>query len=384
MFPFSNSSRISAIFFCALVPMLSLPSEAHCGDGGGTSEALSNQDIAHAYDEMVSNLVLKLKGPVSSNDVSGRAIAKELYYLRPNGVSSWLFDHLNYTGSNLPLLIRGEFMTVEGTYLLYSVLFRTGFQFSKFYNCLSSNKSDLWYQHAMCMMLGHRSAGRYFEIVLEKQAETISNERSRRLFKRMVSDMNELLPKEERTGLGLRMGVPLWEMEPEFNHESRDRYHSMEQTLTARLRSQLAVCSTNLPDTISTMGHIRSLDAIPVLADNLTICPQTSTNAPGGFVFPAVEALISIGPAIGYCFDRLKATKPLSVEESLWLRISHELYPEGLEYELYCAAATNDTRASRLLQSLPWRRLTDEDCEPVELRQEMIEGKKQTEAKDDD
>ena len=109
------------------------------------------------------------------------------------------------------------------------------------------------------------------------------------------------------------------------------------------------------------MGFIRSLDAIPVLADNLTICPQASTNAPGGFVFPAAEALISIGPAIGDCFARLKATKPLSVEEALWLRISHELYPEGLEYELYCAAATNDVRAARLMQSLPWRRLSDEE-----------------------
>ena len=109
------------------------------------------------------------------------------------------------------------------------------------------------------------------------------------------------------------------------------------------------------------MGFIRSLDAIPVLADNLTICPQASTNAPGGFVFPAAEALIDIGPAIGDCFERLKATKPLSLEETLWLRISHELYPEGLEYELYCAAQTNDTRAARLMQSLPWRRLTEED-----------------------
>ena len=60
------------------------------------------------------------------------------------------------------------------------------------------------------------------------------------------------------------------------------------------------------------MGFIRSVDAIPVLADNLTICPQASTNASGGFVFPAAEALISIGPAIGDCFARLKATKPLS------------------------------------------------------------------------
>ena len=158
----------------------------------------------------------------------------------------------------------------------------------------------------------------------------------------------------------------------------------MQSALLSRFASEFVVSSTNISDTIATMGYIRSLDAIPVLADNLTICPQASTNAPNGFVFPAVEALISIGPAIGDCFERLKATTPLSVEEALWLRISHELYPEGLEYELYCAAATNDTRAARLLQSLPWRRLSDEDCEPVELRQEMIEGKKQTEMKGDD
>ena len=111
------------------------------------------------------------------------------------------------------------------------------------------------------------------------------------------------------------------------------------------------------------MGFIRSEKAIPILVDNLTICPQATTNAPGGFVFPAAEALISIGPAIGDCFARLKTTKPMSVEEALWLRISHELYPEGLEYELYCAAATNDVRAARLMQSLPWRRLSEEEME---------------------
>ena len=78
-------------------------------------------------------------------------------------------------------------------------------------------------------------------------------------------------------------------------------------------------------------------------------------------MFPSAEALISIGPAIGDCFARLKATKPLSVEEALWLRISHELYPEGLKYDLYCAAATNDLRTVRLMQSLPWRKLTEDD-----------------------
>ena len=161
-------------------------------------------------------------------------------------------------------------------------------------------------------------------------------------------------------------------------------YENMETILRGRFREEMSSSSSNLVDTISTMGFIRSEKAIPVLAANLTICPQASTNAPGGYIFPAVEALIAIGPAIGDCFERLKATKPLSVEETLWLRISHELYPEGLEYELYCAAATNDVRAARLLQLLPWRRLSDEDCAPPELHKEMSEGETRTEMQSDD
>ena len=140
-----------------------------------------------------------------------------------------------------------------------------------------------------------------------------------------------------------------------------DKYFSMQKALICQFQDEIAQADGNLLDTIATLGFIRSLDAIPVLADNLTVCPQASTNAPGGYVFPAAEALIAIGPAIGDCFERLKATKPLSVEETLWLRISHELYPEGLEYELYCAAQTNDLRAARLMQSLPWRRLSEDD-----------------------
>jgi len=322
---------------------------------------MSNHEIAQAYGAMVSNLVLRLKGPVSSNDLSGRALAKELYYLRPNGISGWLFEHLDFSGINWPISARGEYRTIEGTYLLYSVLLVTGFQFSEYSTCLAENQSNLWYDHAMCMMLGHRSAGRYFEVFLSRMPEKITSERDKKLFQRMVSRMDQLLPFEMRGDLSLRMGVPRGEMHPEFNRDSWDRYRSMEQTLIARMASQLASSSPELPDTIATMGFIRSLDAIPVLATNLTVCPQTSTNAPGGYVFPAAEALIAIGPAIGDCFERLKATKPLSVEETLWLRISHELYPEGLEYELYCAAQTNDLRAARLMQSLPWHRLTEED-----------------------
>ena len=108
------------------------------------------------------------------------------------------------------------------------------------------------------------------------------------------------------------------------------------------------------------MGFIRSLRAIPVLEENLTVCPRVSTNTPGGYVFPAAEALIEIGPAIGHCFNRLDKAAPLSLEESLWLRISHELYPEGLEYDLMRRAETNDTRAARLLDALPWRRLAED------------------------
>lgn len=116
---------------------------------------------------------------------------------------------------------------------------------------------------------------------------------------------------------------------------------------------------TALLPVIHAMGHIRSLNAVPLIAEHLTICPQASTNEPGGFVFPAAEALIEIGPAIGYCFGELERPMPLSLEESLWLRISHELYPEGLEYDLMRRAETNDTRAARLLEALPWRRLDE-------------------------
>ena len=143
----------------------------------------------------------------------------------------------------------------------------------------------------------------------------------------------------------------------QFDSEIIKEYDTMQATLITRFAEERATLSMSLPDTIATMGFIRSLDAVPVLSENLTICPQVSTNAPGGYVFPAAEALIEIGPAIGYCFGQLEKTKPLSVEESLWLRISHELYPEGLEYDLMRRAETNDTRAARLLGALPWRRL---------------------------
>lgn len=201
---------------------------------------------------------------------------------------------------------------------------------------------------AIFTMLGVRCAGNYFEKVAD--GKKASGEKFP-----VFCDKPARLPLPKRN----------WIVTRNLSSDVVSRYDKIQSILLMRLANELAIASTNLPETIATMGHIRSLDAIPVLADNLTICPQASTNAPGGFVFPAAEALIAIGPAIGDCFERLKATKQLSLEEALWLRISHELYPEGLEYELFCAAATNDTRAARLLQSLPWRRLSDDDFRPL-------------------
>lgn len=150
-------------------------------------------------------------------------------------------------------------------------------------------------------------------------------------------------------------------------------YDTMQKTLLLRFTEELASSSAEIADTIRTMGHIRSLKAIPLLTKNLTICPQVSTNAIGGYVFPAAEALIEIGPAIGYCFSQLEDAKPFSVEESLWLRISHELYPEGLEYDLMRLVETNDTRAARLLDSLTWRRL-DSNYEIIGIQEERNNG----------
>ena len=134
-------------------------------------------------------------------------------------------------------------------------------------------------------------------------------------------------------------------------------YDKWQDILIARFKSQLASGDAEIADTIYTMGFIRSDRAMPLLIDNLTACPQVSTNAPSGFVFPAAEALISIWPPLGICFEKLEAAAPMSLDESLWLRITHEIYPEALEYDLMKKAEADDARARRLLQSLPWRRL---------------------------
>ena len=137
-------------------------------------------------------------------------------------------------------------------------------------------------------------------------------------------------------------------------------YDKWQDILIARFKSQLASGDAEIADTIYTMGFIRSDRAMPLLIDNLTACPQVSTNAPSGFVFPAAEALVSIAPPLGICFEKMESTASMSLEESLWLRITHEDYPEALEYDLMKKAETGDARAKRLLQALPWRRLEKE------------------------
>ena len=146
-----------------------------------------------------------------------------------------------------------------------------------------------------------------------------------------------------------------------FDENVCARYDAMQTNLISRFARECAVASPNIVNTIATMGHIRSMKALPILVENLTICPQTLSHAAGAYIFPAVDAIIAIGPNIGYCFDKLEKAAPLSLEESLWLRISHELYPESLEYGLARRASTNDMSAARLMQSLPWRRLCEED-----------------------
>lgn len=146
-----------------------------------------------------------------------------------------------------------------------------------------------------------------------------------------------------------------------FDEHVCARYDAMQETLLAQFAEETAKSAQSITNTIAILGRIRSPKAIPILAENLTICPLAPTNDSASITFPAAEALIAIIPNIGYCFEQLGKTSPLTIEEALWLRISHELYPESLEYGLSRLAATNDTRAARLLGSLPWRRLTDEE-----------------------
>ena len=292
------------------------------------------------------------------------------------GYTPWRADGFEVAGLHTNFCffagVTGERCRITGRYPALNALLNIGVQFSNFVN--NAPKYVGYEAPEAESLIGMKAGGDYyFKFARKKYGEEYT-----------FFPITKLKPPRMMAH-DIEYAIQPFKMV--FDNRERDfagEYNELQENLCVQLKNGLTSNDNGIANVISAMGYIRSLDAIPVLADNLTICPQASTNAPNGFVFPAVEALISIGPAIGDCFERLKATTPLSVEEALWLRISHELYPEGLEYELYCAAATNDTRAARLLQSLPWRRLSDEDCEPVELRQEMIEGKKQTEMKGDD
>ena len=255
----------------------------------------------------------------------------------------------SFTNFNFCAGVTGERLVLPGRYPAVAALLHIGIPFSLF----STNiKRYAGYEKDEALsILGLCSGGRYY---FKYAGRELGGE------VKFFPLTKQAPPYELPLGVGSIASYGGIEIGGEYVDFAKE-YDTMQKTLVTRFATEKRKNSAKLFDTIATMGFIRSIDTIPVLADNLTVCPQASTNAPGGFVFPAAEALISIGPAIGDCFARLKATKPMSVEEALWLRISHELYPEGLEYELYSAAQTNDVRAARLMQSLPWRRLSDEE-----------------------
>lgn len=352
------------------------------GDYPNSTSNMSNTAISNEYAKLSRYWVSKMADLLSQPPVAAMESIKTVTCLRVKATSRTMLDYLNYPIGALPqhltnswcrsnekklfvpglAPIRGDYRLIGTMFPMHAFLCSLGLKFDDLKSILNKYEQDHFSTYnTIIYTLGVNCAGRYFACYCS--ANAISTD---------PFPAVDLLPKKKDRVAGPaddRVGMFNESRELLFWHgadaATYSAYSNMEVTLLSRFATEFTSSSTNLPDTIATIGFIRSLDAIPVLADNLTICPQTSTNAPGGFVFPAAEAMISIGPAIGDCFDRLKATKPLSVEESLWLRISHELYPEGLEYELFCAAATNDTRAARLLQSLPWRRLADDDIRPL-------------------
>ena len=329
--------------------------------GAFSSRGESNKDIAEFYRSSSSSITSKLEdGFANFHDAELRIAIWEAANIRLAEARKTLIGNLWYMPfysamkSRLkespvdPIMLAGAgTFFPQGQYPAYAALMRIGVSFP----AIKGQIGGAWVQERDSSAtiasdnLGVFSAGNYYRHLRQGQAAISAADQGRD-----VAD----------AGAGLPMNADFLQSGG-GNTERVGQYNAMQATLLARFAEERNSASTNLPDTIATMGFIRSLDAIPALADNLTICPQASTNAPGGYVFPAAEALIAIGPAIGDCFARLKAAKPLSVEEALWLRISHELYPEGLEYELYCAARTNDLRAARLMRSLPWRRLTEEE-----------------------
>ena len=312
--------------------------------------------ISNEYEEMSSVLTSRLEAQLRNTELEARHTLHDASYIRALRTLPCLLENMgydrevrnNYTNDNT-LFDLGPPKYVASTLLWHphtrypvvgAILF-IGVKFDVFAEHMAIYPPSNGRNQAFAD-IGKASSGRYFQKFIEKRSDIDAQSRAT-----IIATFDRKLPFELKNQT--------------CSFDIQRKYDAMRCVLLSRFSNELVKSSCTIADTITTMGFIRSLDAIPILADNLTICPQASTNAPGGFVFPAAEALIEIGPAIGDCFARLKATKPLSVEEALWLRISHELYPEGLEYELYCAAQTNDLRAARLMQSLPWHRLTEED-----------------------
>ncbi len=339
----------------------------------------SNGTISNEYASLCIHWVAEMERLLPQPPATAMKAIKTVTCLRCRSASRSMLDMLNYPIG--PLILEstntwgkqkvkefipgyapqiGDFKLIGTWFPMYAFLHSIGFDFQDFISVLGKYRKDQFhlYDTVFCN-LGASCAGRYFPRYCLDKDESITPQLFDN-FPTPTSKERVLGPAsdEDLKRFSNSRRILFWHG---ADAETYTIYTNMQSTLLARFSEEQNSASENLADTIATMGFIRSLDAIPVLADNLTICPQASTNAPGGFVFPAAEALIAIGPAIGDCFARLKATKPLSVEEALWLRISHELYPEGLEYKLYCAAQTNDTRAARLMQSLPWRRLSEDD-----------------------
>ena len=316
--------------------------------------------ISNEYAEMSDSLTMQLEELLNSTALEARSRLHDIGYIRASRSLPCLLKNMgydrdvrnNYTNDNTlfdlgpPKYVANQLLWHPHTrYPVVGAILFIGVKFEAFTRHMALYPPSNGRNQSFAD-IGKASSGEYFQKYIGKRPDIDDDSR-----KAIIAAIDRKLPFDL--------------MNHALSFEVQRKYDAMWRVLWSRFSNELAKASSNIDDTISTMGFIRMLDAIPILADNLTICPQTSTNATGGYVFPAAEALISIGPAIGDCFDRLKATKPLSLEESLWLRISHELYPEGLEYELFSAAATNDTRAARMLRSLPWRRLTDDDCRPL-------------------
>ena len=339
----------------------------------------SNDAISNEYAKLCTNWVSEMENLLPQPPVAAMEAIKTVTCLRCKCAKRLMLENLNYPiqppfmGSTttwgkqdikefIPGFAPqvGDFKLIGTWFPMYAFLHSIGFDFQDFEFALGKYKKDQSHLFdTVFSNLGMSCAGRYFirycsgkdKSIVPIPCDRFPPPTSKAQVSGPANDEDLKRYKNTRR-------IIFWSG---ADADAFFAYTNMQSILLSRFVTESTSASPHLPDTIATMGFIRSLDAIPVLADNLTICPQASTNAPGGFVFPAAEALISIGPAIGDCFARLKATKPLSVEEALWLRISHELYPEGLEYELYCATQTNDVRAARLMQSLPWRRLSEEE-----------------------